>query len=174
MIFQFWKGFSPIFYIITLLSIKYFKLLACYITYQPVSSCITQIFTISLGKQVIHPAQISVVNSAFSPSAARIQYAAELVEAFEQHQSTGKVCNTSHVELLPIYFWMKDLFQSDGKFDGKYSTKICLIFSGVLENTRSHFVEFQPFYIFQHCDLSLKSGLRKSMICTGKWQIFTQ
>ncbi|XP_032833626.1 citramalyl-CoA lyase, mitochondrial [Petromyzon marinus] len=42
------------------------------------------------GKQVIHPSQVSVVQREFSPSAARLQWASELVHAFSQHQQQGK------------------------------------------------------------------------------------
>ncbi|XP_057294846.1 LOW QUALITY PROTEIN: citramalyl-CoA lyase, mitochondrial-like [Hydractinia symbiolongicarpus] len=42
------------------------------------------------GKQVIHPAQIDIVNDNFSPSQEKIDYSRELVEEFEQHQKTGK------------------------------------------------------------------------------------
>nr|XP_002740813.1 PREDICTED: citrate lyase subunit beta-like protein, mitochondrial-like [Saccoglossus kowalevskii] len=42
------------------------------------------------GKQVIHPNQISIVQEAFSPSTEKIEWAQELVKAFEDHQSSGK------------------------------------------------------------------------------------
>ncbi|PIK52075.1 putative citrate lyase subunit beta-like protein, mitochondrial-like [Apostichopus japonicus] len=42
------------------------------------------------GKQVIHPNQIPIVQTAFSPSEERIKWAQELISAFEQHQATGK------------------------------------------------------------------------------------
>ncbi|KAJ8027565.1 Citramalyl-CoA lyase, mitochondrial [Holothuria leucospilota] len=42
------------------------------------------------GKQVIHPSQIPVVQKAFSPSEEQIKWATELVEAFKEHQETGK------------------------------------------------------------------------------------
>ncbi|XP_043207320.1 citramalyl-CoA lyase, mitochondrial-like [Amphibalanus amphitrite] len=42
------------------------------------------------GKQVIHPGQVPVVQSAFSPSPERAEWAARLVEAFEKHQTSGK------------------------------------------------------------------------------------
>ena len=38
------------------------------------------------GKQCIHPAQIDIVQEAFSPSHQDIEYAQDLVAAFEQHQ----------------------------------------------------------------------------------------
>lgn len=41
------------------------------------------------GKFAIHPAQIKLIQTAFSPSAAEIAYAQKLVAAWEQHQSSG-------------------------------------------------------------------------------------
>jgi citrate lyase beta subunit len=43
------------------------------------------------GKQCIHPGQVQIVQQAFSPSKEKIEWATELVKAFEQHQSSGKV-----------------------------------------------------------------------------------
>jgi citrate lyase beta subunit len=42
------------------------------------------------GKQVIHPAQVSPVQEAFTPDEAAIERAKRLVEAFESHQKEGK------------------------------------------------------------------------------------
>ncbi|KAK3742988.1 hypothetical protein QZH41_015616 [Actinostola sp. cb2023] len=42
------------------------------------------------GKQLIHPGQIDIVNTAFSPSSERIQWAKDLLEAFEQQEKLGK------------------------------------------------------------------------------------
>ncbi|KXJ27828.1 citramalyl-CoA lyase, mitochondrial [Exaiptasia diaphana] len=42
------------------------------------------------GKQIIHPVQINIVNTAFSPSGQRIQWAKELLEAFEKQEQMGK------------------------------------------------------------------------------------
>ncbi|XP_040847474.1 citramalyl-CoA lyase, mitochondrial [Ochotona curzoniae] len=42
------------------------------------------------GKQVIHPNQIAVVQQQFSPSPEKIQWAEELIAAFQQHQQLGK------------------------------------------------------------------------------------
>ncbi|XP_072252711.1 citramalyl-CoA lyase, mitochondrial isoform X2 [Leuresthes tenuis] len=42
------------------------------------------------GKQVIHPGQIQVVQEEFSPSQERVQWAKELIAAFDQHQKEGK------------------------------------------------------------------------------------
>ena len=41
------------------------------------------------GKQVIHPAQIDVVNEAFTPSSAEVAYARLVVEAFEAGEAKG-------------------------------------------------------------------------------------
>lgn len=46
------------------------------------------------GKQVIHPGQIQAVQEEFSPSQERVQWATELIAAFEQHQKEGKVTST--------------------------------------------------------------------------------
>jgi citrate lyase subunit beta-like protein len=40
---------------------------------------------------VIHPAQLSIVQEAFSPSADRIKWASDLIGEFRQHESGGKV-----------------------------------------------------------------------------------
>ncbi|KAJ8349950.1 hypothetical protein SKAU_G00250800 [Synaphobranchus kaupii] len=42
------------------------------------------------GKQIIHPNQIKAVQEEFSPSAERVQWAQELITAFEEHQKLGK------------------------------------------------------------------------------------
>ncbi|XP_028992811.1 citramalyl-CoA lyase, mitochondrial isoform X2 [Betta splendens] len=42
------------------------------------------------GKQVIHPGQIQAVQEEFSPSRERVQWARELISAFDQHQKEGK------------------------------------------------------------------------------------
>lgn len=41
------------------------------------------------GKQVIHPEQVLVVQKAFSPGPEKIEWAAGLVQAFEEHQKKG-------------------------------------------------------------------------------------
>ena len=43
------------------------------------------------GKQLIHPNQVQVVNKAFTPSQERIEWATQLIAAFQEHQSSGKV-----------------------------------------------------------------------------------
>lgn len=45
----------------------------------------------SQGKQVIHPNQIKAVQEEFSPSPDRVNWATELITAFEEHQKLGKV-----------------------------------------------------------------------------------
>lgn len=47
------------------------------------------------GKQVIHPGQIQAVQEEFSPSLEKVQWAKELISAFDQHQKEGKVMVTS-------------------------------------------------------------------------------
>ena len=42
------------------------------------------------GKQIIHPAQIDIVNQSFSPSPKDVEYAEGMITAFEQHQLSGK------------------------------------------------------------------------------------
>ncbi|ELU17285.1 hypothetical protein CAPTEDRAFT_220156 [Capitella teleta] len=42
------------------------------------------------GKQVIHPSQIPVVQDAFKPSPERVEWATEMIRAFEEHQNSGK------------------------------------------------------------------------------------
>ncbi|XP_077472646.1 citramalyl-CoA lyase, mitochondrial [Stigmatopora argus] len=42
------------------------------------------------GKQVIHPGQVRAVQEEFSPSQQRVQWAQELIAAFQQHQQDGK------------------------------------------------------------------------------------
>jgi citrate lyase subunit beta-like protein len=44
------------------------------------------------GKQVIHPDQVPIVQQAFSPSEEEIAWAQRLIAAFEEHQTSGKVC----------------------------------------------------------------------------------
>ncbi|CAI8022751.1 Citramalyl-CoA lyase, mitochondrial [Geodia barretti] len=42
------------------------------------------------GKQVIHPAQVPVVQEAFSPSEERVEWASRLISAFNHHQHSGQ------------------------------------------------------------------------------------
>lgn len=48
-------------------------------------------FCVCEGKQVIHPWQIQAVQEEFSPSPERVQWAKELIAAFDEHQKEGKV-----------------------------------------------------------------------------------
>ena len=43
------------------------------------------------GKQCIHPLQVPVVQEAFTPSLAKIEWAQELITCFNDHQKSGKV-----------------------------------------------------------------------------------
>jgi len=54
------------------------------------------------GKQVIHPAQIDIVNESFSPSKQQIEYAKELIEAYDQHQLTGKGAFTFNNSMIDM------------------------------------------------------------------------
>ena len=66
-----------------------------------------------LGKQIIHPAQIDVVNNAFAPTKERIDYAERLVKAFDEHQLTGKVKyilqNPVRDNLMVLIFFLQKL-----------------------------------------------------------------
>ena len=61
------------------------------------------------GKQVIHPAQIDIVQQAYSPGTEKLKWAQELIAAFSEHQREGKVyCfnlgfRSSYVELLGTF-----------------------------------------------------------------------
>ncbi len=44
------------------------------------------------GKQVIHPDQLPIVKAAFSPKPEQLEWASGLIEAFHEHQKSGKVC----------------------------------------------------------------------------------
>ncbi|XP_071113257.1 citramalyl-CoA lyase, mitochondrial-like isoform X1 [Haliotis cracherodii] len=54
------------------------------------------------GKQVVHPGQVSTVRDAFTPSGERVQWAMELVAAFEQHQDSGKGAFTFHGNMIDM------------------------------------------------------------------------
>ncbi len=55
------------------------------------------------GKQVIHPGQIQAVQEEFSPSPERVEWAKELIAAFDQHQKEGKVTVTSSAKSKITY-----------------------------------------------------------------------
>ncbi|KAL1497876.1 hypothetical protein ABEB36_008762 [Hypothenemus hampei] len=42
------------------------------------------------GKQVIHPAQVPIVQEAFLPTSTQVEWATGLLESFEKHQKQGK------------------------------------------------------------------------------------
>jgi len=46
------------------------------------------------GKQCIHPSQVNIVQEAFTPSKTKIEWAHELIEAFTEHQQSGKASYT--------------------------------------------------------------------------------
>ncbi|XP_046903134.1 citramalyl-CoA lyase, mitochondrial [Hypomesus transpacificus] len=52
--------------------------------------CVTISPLVVAGKQVIHPGQVGVVQEEFSPSKERVQWASELIAAFQEHQQQGK------------------------------------------------------------------------------------
>lgn len=58
----------------------------------------------SVGKQVIHPGQVQAVQEEFSPSKERVQWAKELIAAFDQHQKEGKVMLTSFEKSKTAFF----------------------------------------------------------------------
>ena len=55
------------------------------------------------GKQVIHPGQVDVTQTAFSPSHIKIKWAKGLIEAFKAHQNSGAV----NLFLLLILIFLK-------------------------------------------------------------------
>ncbi|XP_064913743.1 citramalyl-CoA lyase, mitochondrial isoform X5 [Columba livia] len=59
-------------------------------------------FRASIGKQVIHPNQIAVVQEQFSPSPEKIKWAQELISAFEEHQRLGKGAFTFHGSMIDM------------------------------------------------------------------------
>ncbi|XP_046556214.1 citramalyl-CoA lyase, mitochondrial-like isoform X1 [Haliotis rubra] len=65
------------------------------------------------GKQVIHPGQVSTVRDAFTPSEERVQWATELVAAFQQHQESGKGAFTFHGNMIdmPLLLQAKNILK---------------------------------------------------------------
>jgi len=51
------------------------------------------------GKQVIHPIQVPIVQDAFSPSPKKVEWATELIKAFEEHQQSGKASDSLRNEI---------------------------------------------------------------------------
>ncbi|XP_063809298.1 LOW QUALITY PROTEIN: citramalyl-CoA lyase, mitochondrial [Pseudophryne corroboree] len=54
------------------------------------------------GKQVIHPSQIPIVQEQFTPSADKINWAYELISAFQEHQRLGKGAFTFHGSMIDM------------------------------------------------------------------------
>lgn len=46
---------------------------------------------------MIHPGQIQAVQEEFSPSQEKVQWATDLISAFDQHQEQGKVCVSMNI-----------------------------------------------------------------------------
>lgn len=65
------------------------------------------------GKQVIHPSQIEIVQRAFTPSLERIEWARELVDAFTEHQNSGKGAFTfrGHMIDMPLLLQARNILQ---------------------------------------------------------------
>ncbi|XP_075054148.1 citramalyl-CoA lyase, mitochondrial [Mixophyes fleayi] len=54
------------------------------------------------GKQVIHPSQIPIVQEQFTPNADKINWAYELISAFQEHQRLGKGAFTFHGSMIDM------------------------------------------------------------------------
>ncbi|CAL4066277.1 unnamed protein product, partial [Meganyctiphanes norvegica] len=67
------------------------------------------------GKQVIHPGQVQIVQEAFSPSPAKLEWARKLIEGFEQHQKEGKGAFTfqGHMIDMPLLLQAQNIFKLD-------------------------------------------------------------
>lgn len=66
------------------------------------------------GKQVIHPMQIEAVQNAFSPSEEKIEWARQLVDAFDAHQRAGQGAFTfrGHMIDMPLLLQAKNVLQT--------------------------------------------------------------
>ena len=66
------------------------------------------------GKQVIHPIQIEAVQNAFTPSEEKIEWARQLVDAFDAHQQTGQGAFTfrGHMIDMPLLLQAKNVLQT--------------------------------------------------------------
>ena len=53
--------------------------------------CIILFLYFTVGKQVIHPNQISVVQTAFSPTRKSMEWAEGVISSFKEHEAGGKV-----------------------------------------------------------------------------------
>lgn len=65
------------------------------------------------GKQVIHPIQVPIVQEAFSPSAEKVEWATELIKAFDEHQESGKGAFTFRGNMIdmPLLRQAKNIVQ---------------------------------------------------------------
>lgn len=65
------------------------------------------------GKQVIHPGQIEVVQKAFTPSEEKVEWARELIQAFDTHQLSGKGAFTfrGHMIDMPLLLQARNILQ---------------------------------------------------------------
>lgn len=57
--------------------------------------------------QIIHPGQIDTVQRCFSPSPERVEWAQELVAAFEVHTHSGKVRILDFQSRILLFFQVK-------------------------------------------------------------------
>ncbi|PVD27938.1 hypothetical protein C0Q70_10514 [Pomacea canaliculata] len=66
------------------------------------------------GKQIIHPNQIPIVCKAFTPSAERVEWATQLIAAFEKHQESGEGAFTfqGHMVDMPLLLQAKNVIQT--------------------------------------------------------------
>ncbi|XP_074640922.1 citramalyl-CoA lyase, mitochondrial-like isoform X2 [Tubulanus polymorphus] len=64
-----------------------------------------------LGKQVIHPMQVPVVQEAFLPNKEKIKWAIDLIDAFDTHQKSGKGAFTFNGKMIdmPVYIQAKNI-----------------------------------------------------------------
>lgn len=54
------------------------------------------------GKLTVHPDQIEIVNQEFTPTEAEIAHAAELVDAFTQHEQEGRMAFSFHGQMVDV------------------------------------------------------------------------
>ena len=54
------------------------------------------------GKVTIHPSQIDIVNNAFTPTAVEIAEAEELVAAFKENESKGKMAFSHKGQMVDV------------------------------------------------------------------------
>ena len=73
------------------------------------------------GKQVIHPIQIETVQNAFTPSSEKIEWARQLIEAFDQHQKSGKGAFNfrGHMIDRPLLIQARNIIQMTSNFSMK-------------------------------------------------------